>query len=106
MITLEIIWTQSALNDLNVIIEFISQISVQTASRVANKILSRTNQLSKFPLSGQLEPALAKTKYQYRYIIEGHSKIIYRFDGAKLYIERVFDTLQSPEKLTTDSSKK
>lgn len=99
MKSVEIIWTESALNDLNTIIDFISQFSVSIAEQVAFKILLRTNQLSKFPKSGQIEPLLKKMKYQHRYLIEGHSKIIYKNENSKIFIERIFDTRQNPIKL-------
>ncbi len=99
MNSFEIIWTKSALNDLDIIIDFISQTSQRTAESVASKILKHTSQLSEFPKSGQVEPTLNNLKFEYRYIIEGHSKIIYRLDKSKIFIERVFDTRQNPDKL-------
>lgn len=87
MNSFEIIWTESALNDLNIISEFISQTSPLTASKVISKILYRTSQLSRYLKSGQIESLLINMKYEYRYMAEGHSKIIYRQDNFKIYIE-------------------
>ncbi|MFY9307790.1 MAG: type II toxin-antitoxin system RelE/ParE family toxin [Bacteroidia bacterium] len=102
----EIIWTESALNDLNIIIEFISQSSTSLAEQVAYKILFRVNQLHKFPESGQIEPLLKNLKHQYRYLVVGHSKIIYRQDNSRIFIERIMDTRQNPIKLRVKNAKK
>ncbi|MES2139143.1 MAG: type II toxin-antitoxin system RelE/ParE family toxin [Bacteroidota bacterium] len=106
MKSVEIIWTESALNDLNTIIDFISPFSVSIAEQIAFRILFRTNQLSKLPKSGQIEPLLKNMKYEYRYLIEGHSKIIYRSENSKIFIERIFDTRQNPIKLKDKIYKK
>ncbi len=103
---LEIIWTESALNDLNTIIEFVSQQSVSFAEQVAYKILFRVNQLHSFPKSGQVEPVLKNMKQEYRYLIESHSKIIYKQENTQIFIERIIDTRQNPVKLKVRKSKK
>ena len=106
MNSVEIIWTESALNDLNIIIEFISQHSTSPAEQVAFRILFRVNQLYKFPKSGQIESLLRKLKPEYRYLVEGHSKIIYRHENSKIFIERIIDTRQNPIKLKVKTNKK
>ncbi len=87
------------MNDLNTIIDFISQFSVSIAEQVTFRILFRANQLSTFPESGQIEPLLKNMNYQYRYLIEGHCKIIYKHEFSKIFIARIFDTRQNPTKL-------
>lgn len=106
MNSIEILWTESALNDLNNIIEFISQQSVSLAEQVTYKILFRVNQLHAFPKSGQIEPLLKNMKWEYRYLIESHSKIIYKQEKSKIFIERIIDTRQNPIKLKIKTSGK
>lgn len=53
------------------------------------------------PLLGQKEPLLAKLKRDYRRLVEGNYKIIYNFRNKTIYINRIFDTRQSPSKLKT-----
>lgn len=45
-------------------------------------------------------------KYEYRYLIEGHSKIIYKSENSKIFMERIFDTRQNPIKLKDKIYKK
>ena len=106
MSSYSIIWTKSALNDLDKIINFISKVSFILAQEVAFRILARARQLKDFPLSGQIESALQKSKYEYRFILQGHSKLIYRIENKIIYIERIFDTRQNPRKLRRKLVKK
>ena len=101
-----IIWTQSALDDLYTIVNFISKYSLTLAEEVAIRVLFRTRQLKEFPFSGQIEMLLQKSKYEYRYIVQRHSKLIYRIENQIIYIERIFDTRQNPKKLKRKLVKK
>ncbi len=51
--------------------------------------------IAQFPLSGSEEPLMA----DHRYLVEGNYKIIYRVETKTVFIVRVFDARQAPEKL-------
>ncbi|MBI5215802.1 MAG: type II toxin-antitoxin system RelE/ParE family toxin [Ignavibacteriae bacterium] len=55
--------------------------------------------LSDFPLMGQEEPLLRQRKGNYRYLVEGNYKIIYRVVRQTVIIVTVFDTRRNPESL-------
>ena len=59
---------------------------------------------SAFPLTtqpgiGQREPLLNAHRLEYRYLISGNYKLIYRFDKTSVYIALVFDCRQNPVKM-------
>ena len=101
-----IIWTENAFGDLETIVNYISKVSTTLAEEVAFRILFRVRQLREFPLSGQIETVIQKSNYEYRFILQGHSKLIYRIENQIIYIERIFDTRQNPKKLKRNLVKK
>jgi plasmid stabilization system protein ParE len=48
----QVIWSNEALNDLEIIYDFLAEKSPQAAQRIVESILSRTSQLESFPESG------------------------------------------------------
>lgn len=98
----KVIWSEEALNDLDTIFDFLKIKSFSAAQAVVESILSRTKQLEHFPESGSLEKTISSfLKKEYRYIVEGHYKIIYSLEDTNgvVYIHTIFDTRQNPEKL-------
>lgn len=95
---IQVIWSDESLVDLEIIHEFLYEKSSVAASKVLHNILSRTRQLEEFPGSGAIEPTIKKG-FQYRYLVEGNYKIIYRIAGEALYIVTVFDSRKSPDSL-------
>jgi plasmid stabilization system protein ParE len=49
---IQVIWTDESLSDLEVIYDFITERSPESAKKVIQSILSRTHQLEIFPQSG------------------------------------------------------
>jgi toxin ParE1/3/4 len=99
---MKIVWTEFAITELKVILDFyIENANPKVAHRIRIQILSSTKQLSKYPESGQIEPHLVKLKKQYRYLIVGHWKVLYRVDDKTILIADIFDVRQNPRKLTT-----
>ena len=94
-----IIWSDEALQDLDLIHTFLSEKSFPAAQKVIFNIIERTKQLETFPDSGQTQAIIFNTEFQYRYIVEGHYKIIYRVSEAGILINTVFDTRRDPETL-------
>ncbi|NVJ48510.1 MAG: type II toxin-antitoxin system RelE/ParE family toxin [Cytophagia bacterium] len=94
----KVFWTDSALADLDNVLDFLIDIKHPNAKQVVLKILNRTRQLQEFPDSGVLITSKVSSR-NYRQIIEEHYKIIYSIAGTNLYVEAVFDSRQNPEKL-------
>lgn len=98
-----VIWSEHALNDLDVIYDFLSDKSPKAAENIVAAILSRTTQLERFPESGQVEEKISITK-TYRYLVEEDYKLIYSYTNGIIYIHTVFDCRQDPEKIKEKNS--
>jgi toxin ParE1/3/4 len=95
----DIIWSDEAMQDLDLIHTFLSEKSLPAAQKIIFNIIDRTKQLDSFPESGQTQKTFIPTAFQYRYIVEGNYKIIYRVNQTSIVINAVFDTRRDPEKL-------
>jgi len=97
---LNVILTETANKNLNNIFHYYKDIANEkVAQRIINKILDKTFLLELQPYSGQIEDLLAKRKFEFRYLVEGNYKIIYRIDEPNVYITTVFDCRQNPVKM-------
>lgn len=94
-----VVWTATALNQLDDIYEYIAVESVQGSANVTTRILNATKRLYLFPFSGQEEEFLKELNRSYRYVVAGNYKIIYRLEANVVYIAAVFDTRQDPGKM-------
>ena len=92
-----LIWTNPAKKDLKDIFEFISESSYESADRLIDNILNKTDQLliEGFAYSGQID----NINPNYRRLIEGNFKILYKVYGNEIVIHGIFDARQSPQKL-------
>jgi plasmid stabilization system protein ParE len=102
-ITKPLLWTKRALSDLEKVYIFNSKIfGIKTAKNIVDKIVSKVEILQKttFDYSevGEVDTNFAHLKRDYRKLIEGHCKITYRVGNSKIYINRIFDTRQNPNK--------
>ncbi len=96
----DIVWTSPAKDDLREIFNFLAEFSEDGAFRVINKILDKAEILrGGSPGIGQKEPLLSNKPGEYRYLVEGNYKIIYRVKGNKIVINTVFDARQNPKKM-------
>lgn len=97
----QVIWSNEALNDLEVIYDFLAEKSQPAAQSIVEGILDRAKQLESFPESGARHNLLNIHSTEYRYLVEGHYKIIYTFQVQShvVYITTIFDTRYDPEKL-------
>lgn len=91
-----IFWTESALNDLHAIKDYLMIDSPHIAIQTIQSILSREKQLLSYPESGSIETLIQRQDREYRYLIEGYYKMIYHIEGAVIYIDTVFDTRRDP----------
>ena len=89
----EVIMTQSAINDLNQIIDFIAQNNPRTALVIMEKINKKVNSLCLFPYRGSYVPELlARGIKDYRQITENPWKIIYKIDGNIVNVLVIIDS--------------
>lgn len=61
--------------------------------------MDKAENLAANPYIGQREEYLEHLEGDYRRIIEGYFKIIYRVEGKFIYIIDFFDSRQAPEKM-------
>jgi len=95
-----VIWTRSALRELQDIYEYyLENVSLQMAENIRKNVLASSKQLGQNPFSGIAERKLSDGNKEYRSVIRGHYKIIYRIENDDLKIVDVFDTRQNPPKL-------
>jgi|SRR6056297_210128 len=97
---IKVLWTETALNNLEDIFEFYKyQESISIAKNLVKEIVQSTIRLQKFPYIGKKEKSLANRKNEYRFIIEKHYKNIYWIEDNYIKIATVFDYRQNPEKI-------
>ncbi len=94
-------WTPFAVRKLNHVYAYIymKEQSHKLAEKQIDKILEIVNILKKHPDMGVTEPMLRDYKKEYRYLLEGNYKIIYRQQDHIIYIIDVFHTKQHPRKI-------
>ncbi len=92
--TKQIIWSESAKNDLHDIYEYYSMFSIDAANDIIDKIMDSVS-LLKYPKNeniGQFDEFNEK----FRRIISGNYKIFYYPVDNKILIVRIFDSRQDP----------
>lgn len=84
----EVVFSESALNDLDSITNYISLDSLRYAQEFANRVFDRVEQLQSFPDSGRVVPEFNNRLL--REIIIGKYRIVYRkFKAEKIIILRI-----------------
>lgn len=72
--------------------------SKEIITSIFNRIEILENPTVDFTEIGAVDEEFIHLKYDYRKLIEGNYKITYRIGKSKIYIVRVFDTRQNPNK--------
>lgn len=98
-----VFWTTRAIKDLEKVTRFNAFLyGFKKAVQIAIKIQKGTEILEnpKYDFSeiGQIDTEFIHLKRNYRKLIDGHCKITYREGKTKIYINRIFDTRQNPNK--------
>lgn len=91
-------WRDKALEELQAIYDYIYFRSPQNAENVINTLLELGNSLGEFPTKFPIEPILNQENT--RFVVQWSYKIIYRIEGDRIIITRVFDSRQNPDKLS------
>jgi plasmid stabilization system protein ParE len=73
----------------------------EVSQRIISTLVNKVEILTTNWHLGQIQFFEVPAKYEYRYLIEGNHKIIYRVDEVKnrILISRVFDTRRDPNRL-------
>jgi len=93
-----IIWSDESIADLRSIHHYLSRKSKKAAIELIKRILEREEQILQYPLSGTIYLS-EELGIEFRFVIEGNYKIIYRIDDAFIIVNTIFDTRQDPDKL-------
>ena len=94
---MKIIWHNRASQDLNDNIKYIAKSSPQNAIMVLNKLTDLVDSLNTLPFRYPVEPIYNKDNI--RFIAKWSFKIIYRIEVDTIYILRIFNTNQHPDKI-------
>jgi plasmid stabilization system protein ParE len=94
---MKVIWTEFAASELNNIYDYYKWIAgISIAKKIKENIFFATGQLSKFPASGQIEKNLSNSG-EFRYLVSGNYKIIYKKIDLNIYITDIFDCRRNPD---------
>ena len=87
-----VLWTKTAHDDLENILEYISIDSIDNALNILNKIKDKVETLYSFPERGRIIPELKFHNIEiYRELILHPWRIIYKIDKQKVYVLSVLD---------------
>jgi len=79
-----LIWTESALDDLDDAAEYIAWDNPAAARSLVERVFRRVDQLARFPKSGKRPAELFRTPY--REVVVPPCRIFYRSDGHAVFI--------------------
>ncbi|MGE0930772.1 type II toxin-antitoxin system RelE/ParE family toxin [Peijinzhouia sedimentorum] len=99
---LKVIWSEFAEIQLDEIFDFYKkEASLRVANKLVREIIFDSESLSDNPFIGQIEFRLENRKFEYRYLLCKHYKIIYSvsIEQGLIKIADVFDTRQYPPKI-------
>ena len=83
----EIIWTNSAIHDLNEIAEYIALSNPVAAAELVRDLVSKVERLEQFPKSGKA--LLEIPELNYREVVVTPCRVFYRLDKASVYVVHV-----------------
>lgn len=87
-----LIWTEPALNDLEIITEYIALDKPDAARRYVQKVFDAVERLERFPRSGSVPPEIPHLPY--RQIVVPPCRIFYRIQKGHLFIVHVMRSEQ------------
>lgn len=94
----EVIWTDTAKKDLNEIIEYSAQDSIEIAIQKYEKIKETAGQLVLFPDQGRIIPELFKQNItKYKEIIISPWRLMYKVENNVVYVMAVIDGRRNVE---------
>ncbi|NCS58053.1 MAG: type II toxin-antitoxin system RelE/ParE family toxin [Microcystis aeruginosa G11-04] len=90
---MKVFWTETAVNHLSSIYNYISQNSPQYAQRLVERLTRRSEQIANFPFSGRIVPEFETE--QLREVIEGSYRIIYYIKPEQIDVIAVLHAAQN-----------
>jgi len=94
----DILWAESAENDLLGIIEYIARNNPSQAQKIFNKIKRATSSLFHSPNRGRIIPELQEQGVmQYRELIISPWRVMYRISGKTVLVLSVLDSRRNVE---------
>lgn len=98
-----VVWSSRAAKDLQTVTKFyINLYGLAKAQKIVTELRRSTELLGSSDMDtsqiGALDDSFAHLKRNYRKLIHQHCKITYREGETKIFIVRVFDTRQHPDK--------
>jgi plasmid stabilization system protein ParE len=85
-------WTTTAIEHLTSIYEYIAEDSDRYAQRMVDRITSRSEQIARFPRSGQMVPEYQDADV--REVIEGQYRVIYEVTANDIHVLAVIHGAQ------------
>ncbi|MDJ0559447.1 MAG: type II toxin-antitoxin system RelE/ParE family toxin [Microcystis aeruginosa Ma_QC_Ca_00000000_S207] len=92
---MKVFWTETAVNHLSSIYNYISQNSPQYAQRLVERLTRRSEQIANFPFSGRIVPEFETE--QIREVIEGSYRIIYYIKPEQIDVIAVLHAARNIE---------
>ncbi len=94
----EVIWAETAQNDLAKIIDFIAQDSPSTALKILDKIKNRVSGLALSPERCRIVPELHNQGINiYREIVIDPWRVLYRISGSMVFVLSILDSRRNLE---------
>ena len=87
---MKVVWTETAIHQLQAIREYIDQTSPEYARRMVDRLTRRSKQIGAFPLSGRVVPEFENN--QIREVREGSYRIIYYVKADQIDVLAVVHT--------------
>ncbi len=82
---MNVLWTESALSQLDAIYEYIAQTSPEYALRMIDRLTRRSIQIAEFPFSGRMVPEYESNEV--REVLEWPYRIIYLIRSEQSRVE-------------------
>lgn len=98
---LEVKWADLAKSELANIFKYYSEVAgYRVASRIVKRIVTKADRILKHnPNIGSIETLLKDRKYEYRYLISGNYKLIYRRELSFVIVVSVLDCRRNPDNI-------
>jgi plasmid stabilization system protein ParE len=99
---MKLVYTSKAWLSIDAAIDFLllQDVPKNKITEILNQLFQRVETLKKFPFIGQKENISSTPSKEYRRLIFGYYRIIYFIDKDTVYVARIFDSRQDPEKLS------
>jgi plasmid stabilization system protein ParE len=89
----EVLWAESAVQDLEDLVSYIALDSTEQARQVLQRLRSRSSKLESLPERGRIVPELEDLGLTaWRELIEGPWRILYRISKRRVFVEAILDS--------------